>query len=184
MSSSPVRGIRSFPLTACLVLLAVSMLAGCSRDMHDLRSYIQSVKQRPGGPIAPIPEMKPFATFKYPETTGRDPFATLAFGKAEQTASGSARSGPRPDPTRPKEALEAFPLDSLAYVGTLQRKNQLWALIRDPGGTIYRVQTGNYMGQHYGRIVAITPRSVEVRELVPNQQGGWMHHEASLAMND
>ncbi|HET8701544.1 MAG TPA: pilus assembly protein PilP [Nitrococcus sp.] len=182
MSSSP--GHRRLPAAlALLALLPTALLVGCSQDMHDLRSYIQEVKRRPGGPIAPIPEMKPFTTFSYPDAAVRDPFAPLAFGEPEQTPN-RAQSGPRPDPTRPKEALEQYPLDSLAFVGTLQRGQQIWALIRDPGGTIHRVQVGNYMGQHYGRIVAISPTSIEVTELIPNQQGGWVQHAASLAMND
>lgn len=183
MSLSPGPRKRLPTAPAVLVLLLATVLAGCSQDMHDLRSYLQKVKQRPGGPIAAIPEMKPFATFNYPDTAVRDPFALLAFGEQEQ-AQNRAQSGPRPDPTRPKEALEEYPLDSLAFVGTLRRERQVWALIRDPGGTIHRVQTGNHMGQHYGRIVAISPRSIEVTELIPNQQGGWLQHEGSLAMND
>ena len=120
MSSSPDR--RQRPSVACAVLvpLLTALLAGCSQDMHDLRSYLQAVKQRPGEPVAPIPEMKPFATFNYPDTEVRDPFAPLAFGEPEQGAN-PTQSGPRPDPTRPKEALEEYPLDALAFVGTLQR---------------------------------------------------------------
>lgn len=182
MSSSPGRRNRCSTARAIPVLL-FTLLAGCSQDMHDLRSYLQEVKQRPGGPIASIPEMKPFATFNYPDTAVRDPFAPLAFGEPEPGVN-LAQSGPRPDPTRPREALEEYPLDALAFVGILQRENQLWALIRDPDGTIHRVQTGNYMGQHYGRIVAISPRSIEVTELIPNQRGGWVQHAGSLAMND
>lgn len=183
MSSSPGSRSRLSAAPVALALLLTTVLAGCSQDMHDLRSYLEKVKQRPGGPIAAIPEMKPFATFNYPDTAVRDPFASLAFGEPERSQNRS-QSGPRPDPTRPKEALEEYPLDSLAFVGTLQRGRQIWALIRDPGGTIHRVQTGNHMGQHYGRIVAISPRSIEVSELIPNQQGGWVQHDGSLAMND
>lgn len=183
MSSLLGRRNRLATIRAVLMLSIIVLSAGCSQDMHDLRSYLQEVKQRPGGPIAALPEMKPFATFHYPDTAARDPFAPLAFGEPEQTAS-RAQSGPRPDPTRPREALEEYPLDSLAFVGTLRRDNQLWALIRDPGGTVHRVQKGNYMGQRYGRVVAISPRSIELTELIPDQQGGWLQHEGSLAMND
>ncbi|EAR21947.1 pilus assembly protein PilP [Nitrococcus mobilis] len=183
MSSLLDRRNRLAAIRAVLLLPIIALLAGCSQDMHDLRSYLQEVKQRPGRPIAALPEMKPLATFNYPDTATRDPFAPLAFGKPEQTAS-RAQSGPRPDPTRPREALEEYPLDSLAFVGTLRRGNQLWALIRDPGGTVHRVQNGNYMGQRYGRVVAISPRSIELTELIPDQQGGWLRHEGSLAMND
>lgn len=185
MSLSPERRNRLFPVSrTVLVLLLTALMAGCSQDMRDLRSYIHEVKQRPGGSIPPLPIIEPFASFYYPQTATRDPFAPLAFGQPQQPRSNGALSGPRPDLTRPKEALEAYPLGSLAYVGTLQQGDQLWALIRDPDGTIHRVQTGNYMGQHYGRIVAITPTSIKLRELIPNGRGGWMKRMTSLAMND
>ena len=183
MSSSPGRRQRLSLARAVLPLALIALLAGCSQDMDDLRDYVRQVKQRPGGPIAAIPEMKPFATFNYPDKALRDPFASLAFGEPEQAAERVA-SGPKPDPTRPREILEQYPLDSLSYVGTLRRGDQLWALIRDPGGTIHRVQNGNHMGQHYGRVVDISTRSIELTELIPNHQGGWVRHEGSLAMND
>lgn len=184
MSSSPGgRRHRPFIVRAVLPFALMTLLTGCSQDMDDLRDYLRRVKQRPGGPIAALPEMKPFATFNYPDTALRDPFAPLSFGEPEQAAEQVA-SGPKPDPTRPREILEQFPLDSLSYVGTLRREGQLWALIRDPGGTIHRVQNGDHMGQHYGRVVDISPRSIELTELIPNQQGGWLRHEGSLAMND
>ncbi len=183
MSSWLGRRNRLANARTILMLPIIALLAGCSQDMRDLHSYLQEVKQRPGGTITALPEMEPFATFNYPETVARDPFAPLAFGKLEQMAN-RTQSGPRPDPTRPKEALEEYPLDSLAFVGTLRRGDQFWALIRDPGGTIHRVQNGNHMGQRYGRVVAISPRSIELTELIPDQQGGWLRHEGSLAMND
>ncbi|HKJ94454.1 MAG TPA: pilus assembly protein PilP [Gammaproteobacteria bacterium] len=166
------------------IVLALLGLGGCQQDMSDLRQYVQRIKSRPGGKIEPIPEMKPFETYAYPDDAGRNPFTTLSFAEPQKEKQGGAATGPKPDPTRPHEVLEGFQLDALSYVGTLQRNGHLWGLVRDPGGTIHRIQTGNYMGENYGRITGISPTKITLRELIPNPQGGWMKRKASLALKD
>lgn len=167
-----------------ITLLGVAVLAaGCSRNTNDLQRYIAQVKARRSSHIAPIPQMKPFETFTYPSNEPRDPFAELSFAKPKHLRKGNAQ-GPRPDLNRPKEELENFPLDALRMVGTIVQKGDTWALIKDPSGTIHRVQVGNYMGQNQGKIVAITGQSVKLRELIPDGQGGWMERNASLALKE
>jgi len=169
------------------VLMAMSLgLTGCGGDdMSELREYVQQVKQRPGGRIEPIPEIKAFESFSYPDDPGRSPFDVLSFAEPRrQETLESAASGPQPDKSRPEEALEAFQLDSLTYVGTIQRDSDSYALVQDPGGTIHRVTKGSYMGTNYGRITGITPTAIQLRELIPDQRSGWREREASLALND
>ncbi|WP_435102946.1 pilus assembly protein PilP [Arhodomonas sp. AD133] len=151
--------------------------------MSELRQYIAQVKQRPGGNVDPIPQMQPFESYTYPEQPLRNPFRQLSFAEPEPDTQQVA-SGPSPDRARPKEALEAFPLDALTYVGTIGRNGQEWGLVQAPDGTIHRVQSGNYLGQNYGRITAITPTAIELRELTPQGNGGWKERQAELALKD
>lgn len=165
-----------------LSTLAITLLlAACARDTSDLDRHIAEVKSRPSAPIEPIPEMKPFESFAYPDDVARDPFAPLDFMPKMET---SKNTGPRPDMDRPREILEDYPLDTLQMMGTLQQKNDLWALIRDPSGTIHRVQPGNHMGQNHGRITGISDEAVTVRELVPDNAGGWIERQAALAAKE
>lgn len=176
---------RRWPGVTAALALALTT-AGCSDgDLSDLRRYISDIKQRPGGRIEPIPEMKAFDSYVYPEDPGRSPFDVLSFAEPrEEREQNEPYTGPKPDETRPQEALEEFPLDSLTYVGTLRRNGEYWGLVKDPGGTIHRVQSGNYMGTNDGRITAVTPTAIELRELIPTPQGGWKESQASLALND
>ncbi|RFA31157.1 hypothetical protein CAI21_00420 [Alkalilimnicola ehrlichii] len=163
------------------VLLAALLLnTGCMRDADNLDDYIREVKQRPGGQIEPIPEMRPFESFEYFSVGLRDPFAP------PQPAVSSRRptDGPRPDPHRPREHLEEHPLDSLRMMGTIERERTLWGLIRDTSGTVHRVRIGNYVGQNHGEIVGISENRIEVRELVRDGQGGWIRRDAALAVRD
>jgi len=73
-------------------------------------------------------------------------------------------------------------IDSLKMVGLLQQKSQTWGLVRDPDGTIHRVQPGNFAGQNHGRIVTVGENRIDIIELVPDGLSGWVNREAVLAM--
>jgi type IV pilus assembly protein PilP len=184
MSHHRIPNRSGLKVALCLLTISsVGILSGCTEDMSDLRSYVSKVNARPGGHIEPLPEMRPFETYIYPEDQSGNPFQRLSFAEPQPEPT-VADTGPRPDPSRPHEALEDFTLDSLAYVGTLERGDQSWALVKDPGGIVHRVQTGNYVGKNYGRIEKITPNTIKVRELIPKESGGWIEREAALALND
>lgn len=156
-------------------------LAGCVRDTSDLEQYLTEIKARPSAPIEPIPELKPFDSFSYPDVVQRNPFAPLAFASPQEAP---VDTGINPDRTRPRELLEEFALDSLRMMGTLRQQDNLWALIRDPSGTIHRVQMGNYLGQNYGRIVDIDEQQIRLVEIIANSTGGWIERNAALALNE
>ncbi|OOG38044.1 fimbrial protein [Rhodanobacter sp. C06] len=161
-----------------LLLLAVLLLGGCTRGTSDLREWIAQQKAKKGAPIPPLPVIKTFETFTYADQDLRDPFGPSA---AEQSV---ATSGPRPDQNRPKQPLEMFALDSLKMVGTIGAGAGIEALVKDPGGVIHPVHRGEYMGQNYGRITAISDDHIDLTELVSNGNGGWMERPASIALGD
>lgn len=187
MKANAYKGSGKGALTV-IGLMIILALSGCAREMQDLDSYVAKVKSQKSGKIEPIPEMKPFESYRYPEDQSlRNPFKPLGFGEATASRPETEKAegdGPKPDPTRAKEALEEFPLDSLSYVGTIRRNQSRWALIRDGDGTIHRVSTGNYLGQNHGRIVAITPQEIRLRELVRKPNGGWLERTNSIALRD
>lgn len=174
--------LRSGRALALLVAAGLA-LGGCVRDTDDLEAYIEETKQRPARPLDPVPEPEPARSHRYPEFDIRDPFAQLSFAEPEAESEDVA-SGPTPDRDRPQEPLEQFPLDGLRMAGTLEQNGSRWALIRDPGGTIHRVQEGNYLGQNYGEIQRITEQRVSILELVPAQEGGWREREAALTTRE
>jgi len=167
------------PRTFVLLAVLAMTLAGCGRGTGDLERYVTEVKSRPGPPLDPLPVMQQFETFEYAAQSLRDPFSN----PSEDRQSGTG-SGPRPDPDRRKEALEAFPLDSLDMVGTLGGSGALTGLIMDPDSVIHRVQLGNYLGQNDGRIMAIHEDRIELVELVSDGAGGWIERDATVALDD
>lgn len=174
------RSLRGFALL-CLVLITVT-LSGCAQDMNELRRWVADVKARPGPPLEPLPVIQTFETFEYRAYDLRDPFTPSRGDEEEQPEMAAETDGPRPDFNRPREFLEGFPLDSLRMVGTLASPETEWGLVQDPQGVIHRVLPENYLGQNHGRIIAISEDRIDVVELVPNNIGGWLERQASIAL--
>lgn len=166
-------------LLLAAALLVVATMAGCSKGDADLREWVAQQKLRKGPALDPIPVPKTFETFVYNEAGRRDPFSPSA-AEQEEVAS----DGPRPDENRPRDPLEAYPLDGLKMMGTLGGGNALVGLVKDPEGVIHRIRQGSYMGQNYGRITVLAEDHIDLVELVSNGNGGWMERPASLALGD
>ena len=170
--------IRATHVTRALLMLGAALvLGGCTRGMSDLRSWVAQEKARKGAPIQPLPVIKTFETFKYTDQDLRDPFSAST-AELQNTS-----NGPRPDAGRPKQPLEMFALDSLKMVGTVGTGASMEVLIKDPGGVIHRVHVGEYMGQNYGHVTAISEDHIDLIELVSNGNGGWMERPASIALD-
>ena len=164
-----------------LLTIAVLGLAACGSDMDDLDSYINSVKARPGGRIDPLPEITPYEVFTYvADAEGlRSPFVPDT-----PQAAGPAAGGTSPDPDRPAEFLESFPLDTLRMVGTLDINQTVYGLVQTSDGLIHRVVPGNYMGQNDGRITQITESEIVLVEIISDGIGGYIERDAAIGLSD
>ncbi len=169
--------------TGFSLLLLVVFLVGCTSDsMSDLRSYIAEVKARKAPPIDPIPSIKQVDTYLYQDDNRRNPFEIVESTESDPVS--TAGNGVRPDPLRRKEELEAFPLDTLRMVGTLDKDNTMWALVQAKSGTIYRVRPGNYMGENNGKVRRISEERIELTEIVPDQRGGFIERSATVSLGE
>jgi type IV pilus assembly protein PilP len=176
------RKLVTLPI-ACAIFL--TLLAGCSEDdFSDLNQYITEVKIKPKGTIKPLPEIKVVEPFIFKPEDLRDPFKPIKPAETVDEANTSTGSGIKPDTSRRKEELEAFPIETLKMIGTVEMKSNLWGLIRSADKTVYRVQKGNYMGQNYGKIIRISPDKIELMEIVPDKPGTWREQQLSIMLTD
>ena len=181
---------RSNAFRALVTLLVVCVpLASCGGgSMADLRSYIADVKTRPGTPIEELPPIAPYVVYTYPcdgAVPCDDPFQPFYLEPPAPTCEPEcpvAGEGPSPDFDRNREELESYPLDALRMMGTLEKGEQFWAILRGPDSIIHRVQVGNYIGQNHGKITDITEDKVALLEIVPDGRGGWEERNAELAL--
>src|SRR5690242_5132242 len=141
--SAPARlgGRRS--LATPILLLALLIVAGCGRDPNqELRQWMDDQAKTMKGKVDPLPVVKPYVPFAYNAFDLPDPFKPR---KIEPSRSGSKLA---PDLNRRKEPLEAYPIESLRMVGTLQQEKAVYALVRTNDRNVYQVRVGNYMGQN------------------------------------
>lgn len=166
----------SLRITAALLLLGV--LTACTPS-EEPQQWVAKQKALKGAPLEPLPVIKTFETFLYKDQDLRDPF-----GLSNEEQEQAANTGPHPDQNRPREPLESFPLDGLKMSGTLGLTHKMEGLLRDPDGVVHRVHVGEYVGQNFGRITAISEDRIELVELVPNGSGGWMERQAAISLGD
>lgn len=167
-----------------VLLFLVSTLAACaSSDFSDLQQYIQQVKARPAGRISPVPEFETYETYAYSASSLRDPFKMFD-SEAEVVEDQASRTGLQPDINRNKETLEQYPLDTLHFVGNLEKDGEKWAIVTSPDNLVHRVKVGNHLGTNYGEIVAITETKIIITEIIRDGMGGWIEREAALSLSE
>ncbi len=167
-----------------LGLLAVlgGSLLGCSDgSFSDLQVYMDEVRAQPRGRIEPMPKEVVYEPFTYKASSLRSPFQPPV--KLDMTRKERGRTDIKPDETRVREFLETFNIETFTMVGTLGNKGGNFALIRGGDG-VHRVRVGDYLGRNHGRVVAIKPDVVEVIELVPDGEDGWLERPRSLLLQE
>jgi len=147
-------------------------LGGCSDEVDpDIQNFVEKVKKRKSAYIDPLPSVTVHTPYEYTAAHLRSPFEAVT--SLVEKPMPNVREGPSPDINRPRELLEAYPLDSLKMVGTLVRNEEYFALLKDHNGIIHRLAKGNYIGQNFGKINEISEIEIEIKEWLPDAQGGW-----------
>ena len=161
-----------------LVILALS-LSACSADQNeDLKQFVKDSGIGLRGKVEPLPEIKPYEPFTYSAFDLQDPF------KPRKLQPAKGAGGIQPDLNRPKEALEAYPLENLKMVGMLQKNKTIYAIIKTPDNNLYRVTKGNYIGQNFGIISKITESDVSLKEIVQDSAGDWTERASTIQLQE
>jgi type IV pilus assembly protein PilP len=172
-------GLISSRSTICLAFAGLLLLGGCNQDpFADLREFMAQAGTTGQPPLESLPAVKPQEIFSYEPGEMPDPF------KPRNLKPAKGGGALEPDQSRPKEALELFPLDGLRMVGTLIKGGQIYALVRTPENTLYRIKKGEHMGQNFGLVIGITDTSIELRETVQDGVGDWTESKATLALQE
>src|SRR5207344_2710700 len=104
---------------------------------------------------------------------GVDPFSTQKLSVAVKQETRQPSSLLASELNRRKEPLEAYPLDSMAMVGSLTKAGKPYALLK-VDNLLYQVKTGDYLGQNYGKITQINETEIGLREIVQDATGEWI----------
>jgi len=163
-----------------LFILALSnAIVACNGDKgDDLDKFMATAANNMGKNVEPLPEVLPYSPLQYnADGTLSDPF------KARKAASKTGAL--QPNTNRPKEALEAYPLESLKYVGSMSKNKLTYALIKTPDNTIQQIKRGNYIGPNYGLVTQINESDIVIKEIIQDDMtGDWVEHNASINLQE
>lgn len=162
-----------------LLCLSCFFLAACSGDgdHEDLRQWMNDAAKDAKGKVPPLPQVKPYEPVAYDAGNLIDPFKPAKIVPERKKGGGGAQ----PDLDRPREPLEAYPLESLKFVGVMTRKGVSYAIIQ-VDGALYQVRTGNYVGQNFGVITKVGESELVLKELVQDAEGDWTERLSSLLL--
>lgn len=159
-------------------LLSLSLVACSGGDGDDLDSFIKNAAKDMRPKIKPLPEVKPYLALQY-NADGKlsDPF------RARKAS--NKNSVLQPKMNRPKEPMEAYPLESIKYVGQLSKVKLTYALLLTPDNGVQQVKVGNYIGQNFGMVTKITDSEVELKEIVQDDlSGDWIERVSNLPLQE
>ncbi len=164
------------------LLLASGLLAACGDGgVGETRAWMKQVEKQTVPKVKPLPEPKTFEPYGYGARQEPDPFdPTKLLGEMARMAQARSNAN-QPDLERPKELLETFPLDTMRMVGTIQKGGVNYALVQVER-SLYRVRSGQRIGQNYGRITRVSEGAIEIRESVQDATGDWVERMAHIEL--
>lgn len=171
-----------------LAVAGASLLAACGASDHEeIQQWMTEQRASIKPQVQPIPEPKRFTPQAYTQESAVEPFSSqklvVALKRDSQQTGTPSAALLQPELNRRKEPLEAFPLDSMAMVGSLIKQGLPVALVK-VDNLLYQVKPGNYLGQNYGRITKVTETEVVLRELVQDAAGEWIERTSTLQLQE
>lgn len=168
----------------CVALVAAG-LSACESDQGETQRWMAEQRAQVKPSVPPITAPKKFTPQVYTEASSFEPFNILKLTQALRRDSNQPSTSEliAPELARRKEPLEAFPLDSMTMVGSMDRNKQPVALIR-VDKLLYKVRVGEYLGLNYGRITRINETEVGLREIVQDAAGEWIERVATLQLQE
>ncbi|ASK26838.1 pilus assembly protein PilP [Neisseria chenwenguii] len=160
-----------------ILLLGILSVTACTPTYDDLSKWTADTREKAKTNIIPFeaPTITPPKAYIPPAFSGLNSFDSRRLETAP-------KGGNAPNPNRRKEALEAFSLENLTYVGTLRSGGKISGYVK-AGDHVYTVKPGNYLGQNHGRIQSITDDKIILTELIEDSYGNWVYRKAELPLN-
>jgi len=167
-----------------ILLAGMALLAGCSgEEQGELKQELATMTKDLRGRVDPLPQVRSYEPVPYKGESMLDPFVPSRIVVSQASGGAGGGGGVQPDLNRPKEPLEAFPLEAMKMVGTLAQNKDMYALVR-AGSNLFRVKKGNYMGPNFGVITAIDEGQINLKEVVQDSGGDWVERSTTVQMQE
>ena len=136
-------------------VVALALLAGCGAEQEELTQWMEQQRREVKPNVTPLTAPKKFSPQAYVALNGVEPFSAQKLTVALKQEARQPNSLLAAEINRRKEPLEAYPLDSMRMVGSVNRSGRPYALLR-VDNLLYQVKQGDYLGQNYGKITKIS----------------------------
>lgn len=163
--------------------LSAMLLSACSTEQDELKSWMEQQRHEVQPSVPPLSPPQKFNPRAYVGGEGVEPFSSQKLTVALKQEARQPNSAVAAELNRRKEPLEAYPLDSMSMVGSVNRKGAPYALVQVES-LLYQVKVGDYLGQNYGKILKITETEIELREIVQDAAGEWIERPVSLQLQE
>ncbi len=168
---------------ASLTLVCTLALAGCGAELDELQAWMDQQRREAKPNVEPIAAPKQFDPQPYAQAEGVEPFSAQKLSVALRQEVRQPNSLLASEMNRRKEPLEAYPLDSMAMVGSMLKKGQTFALLK-VDNLLYQVKAGDYLGQNYGKVTKISETDIALREIVQDAAGEWIERTSNLQLQE
>ncbi len=166
-----------------MAVMALALLAGCGAEQEELTQWMEQQRREVKPNVTPLTPPKKFSPQAYVALNGVEPFSAQKLTVALKQEARQPNSLLAAEINRRKEPLEAYPLDSMRMVGSVNRLGRPYALLR-VDNLLYQVKQGDYLGQNYGKITKISETDVTLREIVQDAAGEWIERASALQLQE
>ncbi len=163
--------------------VAVMSLQGCAADQDELQQWMEQQRRDVKPSVEARSPPKNFIPQAYVALSNVEPFSSQKLTVALKQEARQPNSLLAAEINRRKEALEAYPIDSMSMVGSVVRGGRPYALLR-VDNLLYQVKPGDYLGQNYGKIIKISETDVAFREIVQDAAGEWIERMSALQLQE
>ena len=160
-------------ISLLLFLIASAFLAGCKGKEHSAQEEVdrlvkklevssekQELTKEAEKTIAPV---------QYNAAHLRDPFEMAELAKKN-------------DQQFPNTVLRDMALDSLALVGTVEHRNERWAVFRANNGKLYRVKEGMRVGIQHALLTQVDKNQVKFKLEITSSPTETESHDVVIRM--
>jgi type IV pilus assembly protein PilP len=170
-----------------LVLIAVaslSLLSACqSTEQEQIETWMTDLRKEIKPSVQKLPEPKKFEPAPYAKQGTIDPFNAQKLAAALKRDVSQSNKLLQAELNRRKGPLEAYPIDAITMVGSLNKSGANVALLK-ADNLLYQARVGEYLGQNFGRITKISETEVSLREIAQDAAGEWIERNANLTLQE
>lgn len=166
-----------------ITLGLVAMLAACSSNTDELTQWMEQQKREAKPNVTALAAPKRFDPQAYQSVASVAPFSSQKLAVAARQDAREPNPLLAAEMARRREPLEAYPLDSMSMVGSLNKFGRGYALLK-VDNLLYQVKPGDYLGQNYGKITKISETGVSLREIVQDAAGEWIERTSALQLQE